>query len=73
MYPAAPPVTAARSIPRRPRVWSVTLAGQNTDGRLRYYTVPVTANTTFTTFTGTGTPGRVAGPACPPLPPRPTP
>ncbi|MFG2794792.1 conjugal transfer protein [Streptomyces sp. NPDC048419] len=43
--------------------WSVTVAAQYADGWVRYYTVPVAADRTGSSFTVTGAPGVVAGPA----------
>lgn len=43
--------------------WSVTVAAQYADAQVRYYTVPVTANRAGTSFTVTGAPAVVAGPA----------
>ncbi|MFG2794150.1 conjugal transfer protein [Streptomyces sp. NPDC048419] len=43
--------------------WSVTVPAQDADGWVHYYTVPVAADRTGTSFTVTGAPGVVAGPA----------
>ncbi|WP_328759235.1 conjugal transfer protein [Streptomyces sp. NBC_00271] len=59
--PAA--VTAVRSAQREDGEWSVTVAAQYADGRLRYFVVPVTADASGASFTVTGAPGAVAGPA----------
>ncbi|MGX1487780.1 conjugal transfer protein [Streptomyces tendae] len=61
--PAAPAfVTAVRSARRGDGVWSVTVAAQDTGGRLRYYAVPVAADASGASFTVTGAPAMVAGP-----------
>ncbi|MFE2470101.1 conjugal transfer protein [Streptomyces mirabilis] len=56
-------VTAVRSAQREDGEWAVTVAAQYADGRLRYFVVPVTADANGTSFTVTGAPGAVAGPA----------
>ncbi|MFJ4790797.1 conjugal transfer protein [Streptomyces sp. NPDC088794] len=56
-------VTAVRSAQRDAGVWSVTVAAQYADGRLRYYVVPVTANSSGASFSVTDAPAVVAGPA----------
>ncbi|WP_433455558.1 conjugal transfer protein [Streptomyces sp. CA-142005] len=56
-------VTAVRTAHRADGAWSVTVAAQYADGRLRYYTVPVVADRAGASFTVTGAPGVVAGPA----------
>ncbi|GAA3052957.1 conjugal transfer protein [Streptomyces glomeratus] len=56
-------VTAVRSGQRDAGAWSVTVAAQYADGRLRYYAVPVAADRAGTSFTVTGAPAVVAGPA----------
>ncbi|WP_030618311.1 conjugal transfer protein [Streptomyces fulvoviolaceus] len=56
-------VTAVRSAQRADGVWSVTVAAQYTDGRLRYYAVPVAADRAGASFAVSGAPGVVAGPA----------
>jgi hypothetical protein len=56
-------VTAVRSAQRAGGAWSVTVAAQYADGRLRYYAVPVAADHAGSSFTVTGAPGVVAGPA----------
>ncbi|MGI5380748.1 hypothetical protein ACQEV2_42530 [Streptomyces sp. CA-251387] len=43
--------------------WSVTVAAQYADGSVRYYAVPVAADRAGASFTVTGAPGVVAGPA----------
>ncbi|MFE9989796.1 conjugal transfer protein [Streptomyces sp. NPDC005381] len=55
-------VTAMRSAQLRAGAWSVTVVAQSTDGAVRYYAVPVTANRSSTEFVVTGTPAVVAGP-----------
>ncbi|MFJ1974111.1 conjugal transfer protein [Streptomyces sp. NPDC087903] len=55
-------VTAVRSAQRDTGAWSVTVAAQYADGRLRYYAVPVTADRAGASFAVTGAPGVVAGP-----------
>ncbi|MFE2487167.1 conjugal transfer protein [Streptomyces mirabilis] len=59
--PAA--VTTVRSAQREDGEWAVTVAAQYADGRLRYFVVPVTADANGASFTVTGAPGAVAGPA----------
>ncbi|MGW0095932.1 conjugal transfer protein [Streptomyces sp. NPDC003328] len=56
-------VTAVRSAQRGTGAWSVTVAAQYTDGSVRYYTVPVAADASGSSFAVTGAPGVVAGPA----------
>ncbi|MFE2700810.1 conjugal transfer protein [Streptomyces mirabilis] len=56
-------VTAVRSAQRESGTWSVTVAAQYADGSVRYYAVPVAADPVATSFTVTGAPGVVAGPA----------
>ncbi|UFQ99763.1 conjugal transfer protein [Streptomyces sp. Go40/10] len=56
-------VTAVRSAQRADGAWSVTVAAQYADGSVRYYAVPVTADQAGASFTVTGAPGVVAGPA----------
>ncbi|MFD5758616.1 conjugal transfer protein [Streptomyces sp. NPDC127044] len=56
-------VTAVRSAQREDGEWAVTVAAQYADGRLRYFVVPVTADASGASFTVTGAPGAVAGPA----------
>jgi hypothetical protein len=55
-------VTAVRSAHSAQGAWSVTVAAQYADGRVRYYAVPVAADRAGTSFTVTGAPGVVAGP-----------
>ncbi|WP_406410491.1 conjugal transfer protein [Streptomyces sp. NBC_01614] len=55
-------VTAVRSARRAGGLWSVTVAAQYADGRLRYYAVPVAADRGGASFAVTGAPGVVAGP-----------
>ncbi|MEW2425742.1 conjugal transfer protein [Streptomyces nigra] len=62
--PAAPAlVTAVRSARRGDGAWSVTVAAQETGGRLRYYAVPVAADASGASFTVMGAPAVVAGPS----------
>ncbi|MEU0649950.1 conjugal transfer protein [Streptomyces umbrinus] len=61
--PAPESVVAVRSAQQTGTAWSVTVAAQYTDGRLRYYAVPVAADRAGATFTVTGAPAVVAGPA----------
>lgn len=61
--PAPQSVTAVRSAQRADGTWAVTVAAQYADGRLRYYAVPVAADRSGASFTVTGAPGVVAGPA----------
>ncbi|MPY37182.1 conjugal transfer protein [Streptomyces adustus] len=56
-------VTAVRSAQRADGAWSVTVAAQYADGSVRYYTVPVVCDSQGSSFTVTGAPGVVAGPA----------
>ncbi|MGW5640469.1 conjugal transfer protein [Streptomyces sp. NPDC003832] len=56
-------VTAVRSAQRADGAWSVTVAAQYADAPVRYYTVPVAADASGASFTVTGAPGAVAGPA----------
>ncbi|MFF1741868.1 conjugal transfer protein [Streptomyces mirabilis] len=56
-------VMAVRSAQREGGTWSVTVAAQYADGSVRYYAVPVAADPVATSFTVTGAPGVVAGPA----------
>lgn len=56
-------VTAVRSAQRAKGAWSVTVAAQYADGSVRYYAVPVTADRAGASFTVTGAPAVVAGPA----------
>ncbi|MGW2975781.1 conjugal transfer protein, partial [Streptomyces mirabilis] len=56
-------VTAVRSAQREGGTWSVTVAAQYADGSVRYYAVPVAADPVAASFTVTGAPGVVAGPA----------
>ncbi|WP_331751936.1 conjugal transfer protein (plasmid) [Streptomyces sp. NBC_00723] len=55
-------VTAVRSAQRADEAWSVTVAAQYANGRLRYYAVPVTTSPAGTSFTVIGAPAVVAGP-----------
>ncbi|MEV5850401.1 conjugal transfer protein [Streptomyces sp. NPDC051985] len=56
-------VTAVRSAQRADGVWEVTVAAQYPSGSVRYYAVPVAAGSAGSSFTVTGAPGVVAGPA----------
>ncbi|MFJ8273891.1 conjugal transfer protein [Streptomyces sp. NPDC094154] len=56
-------VTAVRSAHRGTGAWSVTVAAQYANGSVRYYAVPVAADSAGSSFTVTGAPGVVAGPA----------
>ncbi|MEU6260458.1 conjugal transfer protein [Streptomyces sp. NPDC047043] len=56
-------VTAVRSALRGTGAWSVTVAAQYAGGPVRYYAVPVACDSTGSSFTVTGAPGVVAGPA----------
>ncbi|MFC9916366.1 conjugal transfer protein [Streptomyces sp. NPDC127197] len=56
-------VTAVRTAQHTGGTWSVTVAAQYADGSVRYYAVPVTADASGASFTVTGAPGVVAGPA----------
>ncbi|MFF4557777.1 conjugal transfer protein [Streptomyces sp. NPDC001422] len=62
-HPHLESVTAVRSAHRSGDVWSVTVAAQYADGRLRNYAVPVVADRAGGAFTVTGVPAMVAGPA----------
>jgi hypothetical protein len=62
-HPAPQSVTAVRSAQRGGDAWSVTVAAQYADGSVRYYAVPVVADGAGASFTVTGAPGVVAGPA----------
>ncbi|MEU6511018.1 conjugal transfer protein [Streptomyces sp. NPDC046942] len=62
--PSAPQsVTAVRSAQSEGGAWSVTVAAQYADGSVRYYTVPVAAGRDGASFTVSGAPCVVAGPA----------
>ncbi|MGV9248740.1 conjugal transfer protein [Streptomyces sp. NPDC003710] len=56
-------VTAVRSAQRGTGAWSVTVAAQYGNGSVRYYSVPVASDSTGSSFTVTGAPAVVAGPA----------
>ncbi|MEU4616642.1 conjugal transfer protein [Streptomyces umbrinus] len=56
-------VTAVRSAQRSDGAWSVTVAAQYADGVVRYYALPVAADRAGASFSVTGAPGVVAGPA----------
>lgn len=55
-------VTAVRSMQRDEGAWTVTVAAQDADTTVRYFTVPVAADRTGVSFAVTGAPGVVAGP-----------
>ncbi|MEV5357050.1 conjugal transfer protein [Streptomyces sp. NPDC052693] len=61
--PAPQAVTTVRTAQRAQGVWSVTVAAQYADASVRYYAVPVATDRTGASFTVTGAPGVVAGPA----------
>ncbi|MGW7369439.1 conjugal transfer protein [Streptomyces sp. NPDC054841] len=54
-------VMAVRSGQREGGTWSVTVAAQYSDGRVRNYAVPVAADRAGSSFTVTGAPGVVTG------------
>ncbi|MGW1193250.1 conjugal transfer protein [Streptomyces sp. NPDC002559] len=56
-------VSTVRSAQREAGRWAVTVAAQYADGRVRYFAVPVSAGSGGDSFTVTGAPGVVAGPA----------
>ncbi|MFD5445719.1 conjugal transfer protein [Streptomyces tendae] len=56
-------VTAVRSVQHYGDAWTVTVAAQYADSTVRYFTVPVVADTRGASFAVTGAPGVVAGPA----------
>jgi hypothetical protein len=56
-------VVPVRSAHRVGGTWSVTVAAQYADGRVRYFVVPVVTNKGGGSFTVSGAPGVVAGPA----------
>lgn len=56
-------VVAVRSAQQTGTAWSVTVAAQYPDGRLRYFAVPVVAGPGGASFTVSGAPGVVSGPA----------
>jgi len=61
--PGPESVVAVRSAQQTGTAWSVTVAAQYADGRLRYFAVPVVADSGGASFTVTGAPAVVAGPA----------
>jgi hypothetical protein len=61
--PAPQVVTTVRTAQRALGGWSVTVAAQYADASVRYYAVPVATDRTGASFTVTGAPGVVAGPA----------
>ncbi|TXS61417.1 conjugal transfer protein [Streptomyces sp. me109] len=69
--PGPESVTATGSAYRTGSSWSVTVAAQYADGRLRTYAVPVAADRFGDAFTVTGAPGVVAGPGRAVVPPSP--
>ncbi|WP_306191652.1 conjugal transfer protein [Streptomyces sp. MK5] len=56
-------VTAVRSVQRGGGRWAVTVAAQYADAAVRYFVVPVATDHTGGSFTVTGVPAVVAGPA----------
>ncbi|MFD5425504.1 conjugal transfer protein [Streptomyces sp. NPDC127084] len=56
-------VTSVRSAQRAGGAWAVTVAAQYADGSVRYYAVPVAADSGSSSFTVTGAPSVVAGPS----------
>ncbi|MDG9709746.1 conjugal transfer protein [Streptomyces sp. DH10] len=56
-------VVAVRSAQQTGKAWSVTLAAQYADGSVRYFAVPVVADSGGASFTVSGAPGVVAGPS----------
>ncbi|MFF0794706.1 conjugal transfer protein [Streptomyces spiralis] len=56
-------VTAVRSAQRGGGRWAVTVAAQYADAAVRYFVVPVATDPAGGSFTVTGVPGVVAGPA----------
>ncbi|MDQ0994763.1 conjugal transfer protein [Streptomyces sp. V3I7] len=56
-------VAAVRRAQRGEGAWSVTVAAQYADGRVRYFAVPVASDREGASFAVTGAPGVVAGPA----------
>ncbi|PWJ02572.1 conjugal transfer protein [Streptomyces sp. NWU49] len=63
VQPVPRSVAVVRSAHRDGGAWLVTVAAQYADGSVRYYTVPVTVDRAGSSFTVTGAPGVVAGPA----------
>ncbi|WP_405467099.1 conjugal transfer protein [Streptomyces canus] len=61
--PGPESVVAVRSVRQTGTAWSVTVAAQYADGSVRYFAVPVVADSGGTSFTVSGAPGVVAGPA----------
>ncbi|MEU5297838.1 conjugal transfer protein [Streptomyces umbrinus] len=59
--PAPESVVAVRSAQQTGTAWSVTVAAQYADGAVRYFAVPVVADSGGASFTVTGAPGVVAG------------
>ncbi len=56
-------VVAVRSAQQTGTAWSVTVAAQYADGSVRYFAVPVAVDSSGASFTVSGAPGVVAGPA----------
>ncbi|MFC8349805.1 conjugal transfer protein [Streptomyces sp. NPDC057280] len=61
--PTLASVTTVRSAHTGASAWLVTTAAQYTEGVVRYFTLPVTADTAGSSFAVTGTPAVVAGPS----------
>ncbi|GAA0611567.1 conjugal transfer protein [Streptomyces crystallinus] len=56
-------VSVVRSVQRAHGAWAATVAAQYPNGPVRYYTVPVASDSAGASFTVTGAPAMVAGPA----------
>ncbi|MEV7888311.1 conjugal transfer protein, partial [Streptomyces sp. NPDC088357] len=69
--PAPESVVAVRSAQQTDHAWSVTLAAQYADGRVRYFAVPVLADRAGSSFTVSGAPAVVASPPRLEVPPSP--
>ncbi|MGW2696655.1 conjugal transfer protein [Streptomyces sp. NPDC001296] len=63
VHAAPQSVTAVRSAQLEAGAWSVMVAAQYADGRLRYYAVPVATDRRGASLTVSGAPAVVAGPA----------